>query len=267
MQGRRKSQRGLTLVEATVATALTMLLFLGALNLYVAAAQLAVSTAASCYAVTDGANAVQHIVRDAEEARRLALPDESGWQPPGNMPLSAFQTADGSAVISTGVQLVFPATAAASVQSRSSGALAVSPLPYDRTQEAEPGTLWIYRSDADGTPDAAAGAYLWLSGIERGQAVNQALISSLSPALPNAVKFARPQASAATLPFQLQISLVSSAYSPLRQAQTSEIAATASETTVVGKCALLRDHEMNLDYEPNPTAIYGAVNSPTWRSD
>ena len=249
-----------------VGTALTLLLFFGALDVYVAAAHLSVHTASSCYAVTDAANVVQRVVRDAEEARWLALPGTYGWTSPGGAPLNAFQTTDGGAVISTGVQLVFPTTAAVTVQARNGTALAVSPAPYDRSQDA-PNSLWIYRSDGGGTPNAASGTYLWMYGTEQGQAVNRALVSSLSPSLADAVQFSRPLPAPQTLPYQLEISLVSTYYSPLRQAQTSEIDSTTQETYVVGKCVLLRDHEMNFDHEPNPTSAYGAVNAPAWRSD
>ncbi len=266
---RRKSQQGLTLIEVTIATALTLLLFFGALDLYLASARLSLNTASACYAITDGANAVQHTIRDTEEARWLALPGENGWTSPGGAPAGAFQTTDGGTTIATGVQLVSPATAVVSVQSRSGSVLSVAPSLYDRTQDAAPASpLWIYRANRDGTPNAAAGACLWIYGTERGQLVSKALISSLSPTLANAVKFARPQTTAsARLPYQLQISLVSTYYSPLQQAQTSEINATAQETYVVGKCVLLRDHEMNFDHEPNSTASYGAANAPVWRSD
>ena len=266
---KRRGQRGLTLIEVIIGTALTLLLLFGALNVYVAGAQLSLNTAASCYAATDGANSVQHIVRDTEEARWLALPGTTGWTSPANAPLSAFQTTDNGAVISTGVELMLPATASVSVQSRSGAALSVSPALYDRSQDAAPSSpLWIYRADSNGTPNGAAGAYVWLYGTEHGQSVNQALVSSLSPTAANAVKFSRPTAaSAQALPYQLQISLVSAYYSPLRQAQTSEINSTALEEYATGKCVLLRNHEMNLDHEPNFTASYGAVNAPTLRSD
>ena len=266
---KQRGQRGLTLIEVVIGTALTLLLLFGALDVYVTGAQLSLHTASSCYAATDGANAVQHIVRDTEEARWLALPGTTGWISPANAPISAFQTVDNGAVISTGVELMLSATAAVSVQNVSGAALAVSPAPYDRSQDAAPtAPLWIYRADSDGTPDAAGGAYVWLYGTEHGQSVNQALVSSLSPILPNAVKFSRPMTtSSQELPYQLQISLVSTYYSPIRQAQTSEINSTGKEEYVVGKCVLLRDHEMNLDHEPNSAASYGAVNAPNLRSD
>lgn len=265
----RRRQRGLTLLEVIVGTALTLLLLFGALDVYVAGAQLSLHTASSCYAVTDGADAVQHIVRDAEEARWLALPGTTGWSSPAGAPVSAFQTTDSGSTLSTGVELMPPATAAVSVQNGSGAALSVSPTPYNRDQDAAPPSpLWIYRADSGGTPDAAAGTYVWLYGTEHGQPVNKALVSSLSPTTANAVQFSRPTSAAfQALPYQLQISLVSTYYSPLRQAQTSEINSTAQEERVAGKCALLRDHERNLDHEPNSTASYGAANAPTLRSD
>ncbi len=265
----KKRRRGLTLVEVTVATALTLLLMFCALNIYVAAAQLSLSTGASCYASTDGANAVRHTVLDVEEARWIALPGESGWTSPGSAPVSAFQAASAGSSINTGVEIVSPGSAAVSVQDRNGSALSVSPALYDRSQDTAPAApLWIYRADTDGTPNASAGTALWMTGTEQGQSVSKALISSLSPLQANAVNFTRPQTATQTLlPYQLQISLISTYYSPVRQAQTSESGSTAQETSVVGKCVLLRDHEMNLDHEPGQTASYGAVNASAWRSD
>ncbi|MGI4787839.1 MAG: PilW family protein [Janthinobacterium lividum] len=269
MTRNKKSRGGFTLLEVIIATALTLLLFFGALNVYVAAAQMTVSTSASCYAITDGANAVQHTVRDSEEARWLALPGGTGWTSPGSAPVSAFQTTDSGALINTGVQLVYPAAAVVSVQNRSGGSLTVTPFPYDRSQDLAPmRPLYIYRSNSDGTPNAASGMCLWMYGTEQGQSVNKALLSSLNASQANAVSFSRPLTTTSVmLPYQLQINLVSTYYSPLKQAQTSEINSTSQETYVVGKCVLLRDHEMNLDHEPGSTAGYTAVNSPTLRSD
>ena len=260
----RKAQQGLTLVEVTVATAMTLLLFFGALDLYVAAVRLSLSTAAACFAATDEANAMQQTVRDTEEARWLALPGESGWVSPQNAPLSAFQTTASGAAVATGVQLVSPAVSAVSVQSRSGGTLTVSPMPYARSQDAAPASpLWIYRADRDGTPDAA-GTALWISGTERGQAISEALISSLNPTDVNAVRFARPQTAAGTpLPYQLQLSIASSYFSPIQPAQ----AGFTPPAGPAGKCALLRDHEMNLDHEPASPASYGAINASVIRSD
>ena len=149
-QGKRKKlRRGLTLVEVTVATALTLLLMFSALDVYVAAARLSLSTAASCYASTDGANAVHHTVLDAEEARWLALPGESGWTSPGSAPVSAFQTTSAGGPVNTGVELVFSGSAAASVQDRSGSAFPVPPALYDRSQDAAPAApLLIYRADS-----------------------------------------------------------------------------------------------------------------------
>lgn len=262
-----KAQRGLSLVEVIVATALTLLLFSGALTLYIAAAQLSLRTTASCYAVTDAANTVQRLIRDTEESRWLALPGTAGWISPGGVPANAFQVTDSGTTLNTGVQLMFSATTAATVLSRNGTTLPVTPQPYDRTLDA-PGPLWIYRSDRDGTPNAASGACLWMYGYEKNQNVSKALIYSLSPTTPNAVTFSRPQTAASILlPYQLQVSLVSTYYSPLKDAQTSEINSTSQKEPVVGKCALLRDHEMNLDHEPNSTSTYGAVNASVWRSD
>ncbi len=262
--------QGFTLVEVVVGTGLTLLLFFGAITVYVAATRLTVSSGAACYAATDAANVVQHTVGDAEEADWIALPGDAWWTSPSTAPASAFQTMDNGTALFTGVELVLPAAAAVTVQDTGGAALTVSPPPYNRSLSPSPGPLWIYRADSDGTPDAASGKYLWLTGTERGQAVSKALTGSLNPQFLNAVQFSRPVTASGTpqaLPYQLQIRLISTYYSSFAQAQTSELTTGSQEAVVVGKCVLLRDHELNNDHEPNSPAAYGAANASLWQSD
>ena len=261
---------GFTLVEVVVSTGLTLLLFFGAITVYVAATRLTVANGAACYAATDAANAAQHVVQDADEASWIALPGDSGWTSPGAAPASAFQTADNGSTVFTGVELVPPATAAVTVQNGGGGALAVSPPPYNRSLAYSPSPLWVYRADSDGTPDAPAGKYLWITGTEQTQAVSRALTGSLNPQAANAVQFSRPVTASApqsALPFQLQIKLVSTYYSSFAQTQTSELTTGTQEAQVVGKCVLLRDHELSSDHEPGTSAVYGAANANSWQSD
>ncbi len=107
------------------------------------------------------------------------------------------------------------------------------------------------------------------SGSEQGQPVSKALISSLNPQSV-AVQFSRPVTASGTpqaLPYQLQIKLVSSYDSSFAQPQTSELTTGTAEALVVGKCVLLRDHELSSDHEPGPSAAYGAANAANWQSD
>ncbi len=268
----KKRGRGLgfTLVETIIGTGLTLLLFFGAITVYVAATRLTVSSQAACYAATDAANAVQRTVRDAEEANWIALPGEAGWTSPGTAPVSAFQAVDNGSILLTGVELVPPAAAAATVQNAGGGMLPVSPPPYNRSLPLPTSPLWIYRADSDGTPDASSGKCLWITGTERGQAVSQALTGSLSPLAVNAVQFSRPITATlppSALPYQLQIKLVSAYYSSFAQPQTSELTTGTQEALVVGKCVLLRDHELGNDHEPTSSAVYGATNAGSWQSD
>ena len=268
----RKSQRkrtgtGFTLVEVIVGGALTLLLFLGAVDLYVASAQITVQSGAACYATTDAANAVQHVVRDAEESYWLALPEDAWWTSPSGQATSAFQTTGGGSPLDTGVELVAPAVSSMSVSGGNGGS--ISTPAYDRsTTSSPPSILWIYRANSDGTPNAATGGYLWLSGTELGQTVSRALLTSLSPTSASAVQFQRPANSSGTqqFPYQLEVRLVSVYYASVRGVQTSELAAGTQQAPVIGKCVLLRDHELNLDHEPNPIPPYGATSAP-WRSD
>ena len=269
-----KGRCGFTLVEVVVATGLTLLLFFGAMTVYVASARLTLATGAACYATTDAANAVQQTVRQAEEASWLALPGEPSWTSPGGASVAAFQATSQGAVISTGVELVFPATAAASVQSSGGAALPVTPIPYSRSLNPDGSDyLWIYRADKGGAPNPSSGAYLWMAGMRQGQSISQVMTGSLSPNAVNAVQFSRPVTASSpvtALPYQLQIKLVSAYYASVSQTQTSELTTQGtnpSDALTVGKCALLRDHELNNDHEPGSGAVYGAANASLWQSD
>ena len=246
---------------------LTLLLFLGGVDLYVASAQITVQSGAACYATTDAANAVQHIARDAEEAHWVALPEDAWWTAPGGQAPGAFQTTASGSLLDTGVELVSPALGSIPVAG-GNGSLITTPT-YDRSATSSPPSiLWIYRANSDGTPNAAAGGCLWLSGTELGQPVNRALLASFSPTSAGAVQFQRPTDSsgAQQFPYQLEVRLVSAYYASVRGAQTSELAVGTQQAPVIGKCVLSRDHELNLDHEPNPTPAYGATSAP-WHSD
>lgn len=262
------------MVEVVVATGLTLLLFFGAMTVYVASARLTLTTGAACYATTDAANAVQQTIRQAEEASWLALPGEPSWTSPGGAAAAAFQATSKGAVISTGVELVFPATADASVQNSVGTTLMVSPVPYSRRLNPDGSNyLWIYRSDSGGIPNASSGTYLWMTGMRQGQNISRAVTGSLSSDAVNAVQFSRPLTASSpisALPYQLQIRLVSAYYASVAQKMTSELTApgtSPSEALTVGKCALLRDHEMNNDHEPDSAAAYGAASASLWQSD
>lgn len=258
---------GFTLVEVIIGGALTLLMFFTAIDVYVASARVATRTSAACASTTDAANAGQRMVQETQEAHWLALPSESGWTSPQGEPSGAFLTSSRGAAVATGAMFAFPPSASATVQAVSGSSLSQSALADRPAVPSAPLMLWIYRADADGTPDASAGQCLWERGTRAGQPVNQAILTSLPPTIPDAAQFGRPTDTAGrALPYQLRFRLLSSVGTAGQGRQTSEMNPDPALAAVVGKCVLLRDHEMNLDHEPNPATPYGAVNG-TLHSD
>ncbi len=254
-------------MEVIIGGALTLLMFFTAIDVYVASARVATRTSAACASTTDAANAVQRVSQEAQTAHWLALPLESGWTSPRNEPPSAFLTSSGGVTVATGAAFAYPPPASATVQAVSGSPLSLSTLAARPAVPSDPAMLWVYRADADGTPDAPAGQYLWERGTRAGQAVDQAILSSVPATVPDAVQFGRPTDSAAqALPYQLRFWLFSASGTAGQGRQTSEMNPDPAQAAVVGKCVLLRDHEMNLDHEPNPATPYGAANG-TLHSD
>ncbi len=258
---------GFTLVEVIIGGALTLLMFFAAIDVYVASARVATRTSAACASTTDAANAAQRVCLDVQTAHWLALPQETGWTSPQGEPPGAFQTLSGGVTVATGAVFAYPPPASATVQAVSGSPIALSTLADRPAVPQAAVMLWIYRADADGTPNAQTGQYLWERGTRAGQAVNQAILSSLPTTVSDAVQLGRPvDSTGQALPYQLRFRLLSVSGTAGQGRQTSEMNPDPALAAVVGKCVLLRDHELNLDHEPNPATPYGAING-TLHSD
>ena len=252
---------GFTLVEVIIGGALTLLMFFAAIDVYVASARVATRTSAACASTTDAANTVQRVCQDVQTAHWLALPQESVWTSPQGEPPGAFLSSSGGVTVAAGVAFAFPPSASATVQSVSGSPTALSTLADRPAVPQAAVMLWIYRADSDGTPNAQSGQCLWERGTRAGQAVDQAILSSLPATLPDAVQFGRPTDSTGqALPYQLRFRLLSSVGTAGQGRQTSEMNPDPAQAAAIGKCILLRDHELNLDHEPNPATPYGAIN-------
>lgn len=194
-------RRGFGLLETLICLSLTSLLFLGGMNLIMAALRSTVRTQAQVYSTGDAANSIQQIIGQLHEASAFALPTsnaanaaESTWATVGAVPLGQFSTtlADGSPggqIINTAVEIMSPPPmtpkdngyttspmpAGLRVLSLTGGtweagkagstwAPAPGPQPYNAMGNGGLGkgaVALIYRGDPDGTPDSAAGTDLW----------------------------------------------------------------------------------------------------------
>jgi len=234
-----------TLIEASVSLGLVSLMFLGVIILFVTASGIAIRSNAQVSAANSVGRAMERVIGDTREAYTFALPDDaSGFTPPLSYAASQFETTYNSASIDTGIEITFAPMAAITVLNTAGNTLSVTPGPYSGTGV---NNLWVYRADSNGTPDAAAGQYLWAYGSEEGQSVNNAIVrlcdtATNAAALPNAVQIVRVMNTGsppAPIPYQVEFRLISSYYGYVNGSQSSESSGT---TMLTGKVALVRNH-------------------------
>lgn len=227
-----KSQRGFTLLEMMIAVSLMGMLFIGVMNLFIAATRTTIRTQAQIYATNDAANSIQNVVGQLREAQSFALPTgsvamqaEEGWIPLTGVTLDKFSTTFGTETIDTGLQLKSPpalngpangyiAASGAQIQvQNASTSIAIPSQPYEATAGGSSKAVLIYRGDPDGTPDAnpgtstvaKAGTYLWQYTIPADQTFTLLSVADPNPQIrnpvvicksvstaPNAVQFVRP---------------------------------------------------------------------------
>lgn len=291
-QRRRVSaQRGFSLLESLFAISLLGLLFLGAMDLIIASTRTTVRTQAQIYASSDASNTIRNIIGQLREAQSFVLPisttsgtAETGWVTPTNTALSQFNTTDSSQPISTALEIAAPPALVPSANGYNAGISTIrvqnvagnsywSITPYSNVGTSI-NTSLIYRGDPDGTPDAdptgnaktGAGTYLWQYAMPennsftvtkdaQGNFVNPTPLCKSVSVASNAVQFVRPAYNNAPAPFQAEIKVVSSYYSPINGEQTSEEGSGANTSQLIGKCVYMRDHS------PSAPAPKNAVRS------
>lgn len=263
---RRRNQRGFSLLEMGLSISLMSLLFLGAMTLMLTANRTAARTQAQVFATADAANAIQSVVGRLQTAQNFALPAsrvdgeaETGWVMPSGLSTGQFTTTLNGAAVNTALEIIAPpiltpdsngyAPGSADtirVQSLSGGFLPIHP-----TQNTGVGTqvTLIYRGGPDGMPDAAAGAWLWQYTIPVSRAFTPDLAGGNPKMLcksvgdePNAVQFVRPVLNGIPQPWQVEIKIISSYYSPINNRQTNEQGDGSSSSSLSGKCVYMRDH-------------------------
>jgi prepilin-type N-terminal cleavage/methylation domain-containing protein len=152
-----RHKRGFTLVEVGISLLIMSLLMLGASDLFLTAARNTTSTTARVQTTQDAANGLQYILNNGRVATSYAVPGDTAWVAPRGATAS-YQ----SGTVNTGIQFSYDNRATTTptlcVTNCTSGTTRVG--IYDPTQPTAGQTIWIYRADADGTPDPTAGMYL-----------------------------------------------------------------------------------------------------------
>ena len=269
--------RGFTLTEVMVALPLVVLLFGGTMTLFIAAQRLVQRTSVTVQASQDAATGQQYIAGMAREAIQFALPPDTAnvntngmafLAPDGNP--NDYQTG-GPNSINTAVEFLLPARATFHLLDRNGNAIA--PTGYDRTVtqlnggiavNPPPGDIvCIYRGDASGNASPNSGQYLWsvicLAGKDYTNPANYATQKRCkfiltkhadnSPAT-DAVQFIGRNTSfvsygkdiPSAMPYELEFKLVCGDQTSINKTQTNEAGDGNSVSALVGKCAVLRNH-------------------------
>lgn len=252
---RRTGRRGgFTLVEAVVGTVLVSLVFLGTMQLFIESQRGAQRTGVQVQASRDAAIGLQFALSNAREAWKYALPDGTGpaaFLPPSGV-VGDYKSATG---LNTALELVMPATTGYTLRDASGAKFSyAAPGGYDRTVQAGGDLLWLYRGDADKTPDGTAGQFLWSRRRPAGaadatrdtfQAVCKFILTGHADgtAAADAVQF-RPSldSSGAVIPNEVDVKIISGGASVINGTQTNEAADGSSVNALYGKCALMRNH-------------------------
>lgn len=254
------SRSGFTIIEVSIALVLVSLIMLCVMSLFEAMGTTVVSSTATMFANADSSKAMQHIIGDAREASTVALPDDASttFAPFGNTQFTNFETTFSGSNVDTGIEITYPAGATAPTVALSSGTKTIA--IYNR--QVCGALLFIYRADPNGTPDPAAGSCLWEYGVDNGNQVNQALISSIAM-VPNAVQFSRPLLENTIQTYAVEIKIISGYYSPTYGTNTNESTNGQVATTLTGKCVLLRDQYTGTNPQNVPTSPTNST-GPHW---
>ena len=235
-------RRGFTVMEMMLVVSLSSLLLLGATQLFLASSQAAMRTSVAGQSTLDAANGLQFVMGNTREALTCTLPsDPTNFAAPvGTVANYQCQPPSGP-LLNTGVKLVFPGTPAATVKLvDGSGGTFTPSQPYDKSTNG--GTLWVYRANTDGTPNAAAGSCLWAllrrAGLPDSSRPVARMILTSGASTPYAVQFSQPRTG------QLQVKIVSGAFSAIGAGYgtvTNEATDGTSVTQLTGECVLMRN--------------------------
>lgn len=241
----QRGNKGLTLVEVSLAVTLMLLLFIATMNLFVTSCQTAMQANAQGFAGADAANAMQRVVDVTRAAHRVVLPGESGFTGFDTFNANSFRNVTVDDTYATGVELVFAPTQAISVVAFDGSSTPFQPNDLKVGAAGVPSRLWIYRANADGSPNAASGRCFWIRGTENGVAMNRALINSVDTASPNGVWFERPRwiSSPVVRQRQVMVRVRSSYFSPFGGRQTNDTSNKNNITQLTGRCVLVRNAE------------------------
>lgn len=226
-----RRRRGFTLIEATIALLLTSLLFLGSMEMFVTMCRTTTKNSAEVNSSATAAIGLQRIVEMTNESTRVTLSTESGFEVPGGTDFqsSQFRT---SAGVCTGLQVTTTTAQSASgapiVFIKSNGQSATV-IPHGSSFGANgmDESLWIYRANNNGTPNANSGTTLWAKGKYQGQAMSRPLVKNLDASSLVALKFSKPE------PNQMGVTIRSSDYSAIGEQGVSKNSVVQTASTAV----------------------------------
>jgi Tfp pilus assembly protein PilW len=257
LQTSRRTNTAFTYIEAMI-------------SMFIDTAKTTCSTTSQLGASADGANALSTITENMREALFATLPDDTtgAFVPPNSYTTSQFEAIAGAYTIDTCIAVTFPNASPISCVGASGNTL--TPNGYNLSVTASPTppaqTLYIYRSNGTGTPNATSGNYLWEYGVnDLGVSVNQAICKTIDPAAPDSVQFMRPVNNAnAPIPYEVQARIVSAYFSPQAAyaTATNESSAQYQVTSLTGKCTMMRDHENSFAHEPSTAPT---TSSNSWK--
>lgn len=278
---RSASRRGFTLAEVMVTLPLVLLLFGGTIALFLGSQRIVQRVSVTTQASQDAAVGQQYINSIARESIQFALPPDTAAANTNGMAFLApdgnpndYQTGG----INTAVEFLLPAAAkfkagnatvfGFNVLDRNGNVYPVPPGGYDRTVtqisngipiNPPPGDIvCIYRGDASSTPAPGNGQYLWSVRCPAPKDYNNPanyetrkvckfILTKHADSNPatDAVQFIGRYTShtdiPGSMPYELEFKLVCGDQTAINKTQTNEAGDGTSVSTLVSKCALLRN--------------------------
>jgi len=205
MRERRRTRRGFTLLEMLVATVLGILVVTSAVILFIGGVRLALGMQSTSHALRAGSNGIDRLRVELATATSYLLPsDADPWVPWNDQGLGASKNyltggKKEDAPLNTAIFLSFPSDR--TVQLRT-GATTVTNTSLSLRRTVDRGLL-LYRGDADGTPNANSGTFLWMRRYTGGSLTSKTVLYRKLSSAVDAVSFRRGNDSGTLLRYRL----------------------------------------------------------------
>lgn len=205
MSARRRKSSGFTLLEMLVATVLGILVVTSAVILFIGGVRLALGMQSTSHALRAGSNGIDRLRVELSTATSFMLPSDSDpWVPWSDVWLGASNNflngrKQDSATLNTAIFLSFPSDR--TVQLRTS-ATTVSNTSLSLRRTMDRGLL-LYRGDANGSPNATSGTFLWMRRYTGGSLTSKTVLYRKLSSAVDAVSFRRGNDSGTLLRYRL----------------------------------------------------------------